>query len=191
MVNSQIRPNRVNDGNVLAAMAQMPREAFLPKALHGVAYVDELEMAGRTVRMQRFSDNFLETLEMDLPGLVTVTTERYAPRYVPLGGLQRVERVARREHRVARARERLASPRLRGQRVPSAQLPRARLYQPPHGLLLPRPERAAAHRLRMRPRHAPAPDPAVPAGNDEESGMRTTQVFQKCKNPLKYRLKMK
>lgn len=41
MVNSQIRPNRVSDGNVLAAMAEMPREAFLPKALHGVAYVDE------------------------------------------------------------------------------------------------------------------------------------------------------
>lgn len=41
MVNSQIRPNRVSDGNVIAAMAEMPREAFLPKALHGVAYVDE------------------------------------------------------------------------------------------------------------------------------------------------------
>lgn len=41
MVDSQIRPNQVNDGNVLAAMAEMPREAFLPKALHGVAYVDE------------------------------------------------------------------------------------------------------------------------------------------------------
>jgi electron transfer flavoprotein beta subunit len=54
----------------------------------GVAYVNELEVSGRTVRMQRFTDNFLETLEMDLPGLVTVTTERYAPRHVPLGGLQ-------------------------------------------------------------------------------------------------------
>jgi len=41
MVNSQIRPNQVNDGDVLAAMAEMPREAFLPKVLHGVAYVDE------------------------------------------------------------------------------------------------------------------------------------------------------
>jgi electron transfer flavoprotein beta subunit len=40
------------------------------------------------VRMQRRSDNFLETLEMDLPGLVIVTTGRYFPRHVPLGGLQ-------------------------------------------------------------------------------------------------------
>jgi electron transfer flavoprotein beta subunit len=38
--------------------------------------------------MQRLSDNFLETLEMDLPGLVTVTAGVYVPRYVPLGGLQ-------------------------------------------------------------------------------------------------------
>ncbi len=41
MVKSQIRPNQVNDPEVLAAMAELPREAFLPKALQGVAYVDE------------------------------------------------------------------------------------------------------------------------------------------------------
>jgi len=54
----------------------------------GVAYVDEIELTGRTVRMQRLADNFLETLEMDLPGLITVTTGVHAPRHVPLGGLQ-------------------------------------------------------------------------------------------------------
>ena len=54
----------------------------------GVAYVDEIEVIGRVVRMQRQADNFLETLEMDLPGLVTVTTGVHASRYVPLGGLQ-------------------------------------------------------------------------------------------------------
>ncbi len=41
MVKSQIRPNQVNDPEVLAAMAELPREVFLPKALQGVAYVDE------------------------------------------------------------------------------------------------------------------------------------------------------
>ena len=41
MVESQIRPNRVTDPLVMAAMAEVPREAFLPKALRGVAYVDE------------------------------------------------------------------------------------------------------------------------------------------------------
>jgi protein-L-isoaspartate(D-aspartate) O-methyltransferase len=41
MVKSQIRPNQVNDPEVLAAMSELPRETFLPKALQGVAYVDE------------------------------------------------------------------------------------------------------------------------------------------------------
>jgi len=41
MVQNQLRPNRVDDPNVLNAMAEMPRERFLPKALRGVAYADE------------------------------------------------------------------------------------------------------------------------------------------------------
>lgn len=41
MVKSQIRPNRVDDEFVLAALSATPREAFLPKALHGICYVDE------------------------------------------------------------------------------------------------------------------------------------------------------
>ena len=41
MVNNQLRPNRVDDPNVLDAMAEIPRERFLPKALRGVAYADE------------------------------------------------------------------------------------------------------------------------------------------------------
>jgi electron transfer flavoprotein beta subunit len=57
-------------------------------AIPGVAYVDEIELAGRTARMRRLADNFLETLEMDLPGLITVTGGVYTPRYVPLDGLK-------------------------------------------------------------------------------------------------------
>ncbi len=41
MVNNQLRPNRVDDPRVLDAMAHVPRERFLPKALRGVAYADE------------------------------------------------------------------------------------------------------------------------------------------------------
>ena len=41
MVNNQLRPNRVDDPNVLDAMDEIPRERFLPKALRGVAYADE------------------------------------------------------------------------------------------------------------------------------------------------------
>lgn len=41
MVENQIRTNRVTDPLVVAAMNELPREAFVPEALQGVAYVDE------------------------------------------------------------------------------------------------------------------------------------------------------
>jgi len=41
MVESQIRTNRVTDPLILDAMADLPREAFVPEAMKGVAYVDE------------------------------------------------------------------------------------------------------------------------------------------------------
>jgi electron transfer flavoprotein beta subunit len=73
-----------SDSETAQVGPQLAEELDIP----GVAYVGELSLAGGTVRMQRFTDNFIETLEMDLPGLVTVTTGRYAPRHVPLGGIQ-------------------------------------------------------------------------------------------------------
>lgn len=41
MVNGQIRPNRVSDGRVIAAMRRLPRERFLPPALADRAYLDD------------------------------------------------------------------------------------------------------------------------------------------------------
>lgn len=41
MVDSQIRPNKVTDKRVIAAMRALPREAFLPPALAARAYADE------------------------------------------------------------------------------------------------------------------------------------------------------
>lgn len=41
MVESQIRPNKVSDPAILAALSEVPREAFVEPALRGVAYVDE------------------------------------------------------------------------------------------------------------------------------------------------------
>ncbi|MFM2129543.1 MAG: hypothetical protein RL477_1089 [Pseudomonadota bacterium] len=41
MVDNQLRPNKVTDGRVIAAMLSIPRENFVPEALRGVAYVDE------------------------------------------------------------------------------------------------------------------------------------------------------
>ncbi len=41
MIESQIRPNKVTDSRVLAAMAEIPREKFLPLSEVARAYVDE------------------------------------------------------------------------------------------------------------------------------------------------------
>jgi protein-L-isoaspartate(D-aspartate) O-methyltransferase len=41
MVESQIRPNKVTDPRLIEALESLPRELFVPKALRGVAYVDE------------------------------------------------------------------------------------------------------------------------------------------------------
>ena len=41
MVDSQIRPNKVTDPALVAAMSEVPREAFVAGPLRGIAYVDE------------------------------------------------------------------------------------------------------------------------------------------------------
>ena len=41
MVESQIKPNRVTDTYIMDALAELPRESFVPKALQGIAYVDD------------------------------------------------------------------------------------------------------------------------------------------------------
>lgn len=41
MVECQLRPNKVTDPRVIAAMGAVPREKFVPENLRGIAYVDE------------------------------------------------------------------------------------------------------------------------------------------------------
>ena len=41
MVDSQVRPNKVTDPRIIAAMRQLPRERFLPPRLAPLAYADE------------------------------------------------------------------------------------------------------------------------------------------------------
>jgi electron transfer flavoprotein beta subunit len=57
--------------------------------LPGPAYVESVKLVDHAIRVERVCDNFLETLEIDLPALVTVTTQKYKPRPVPLGGVER------------------------------------------------------------------------------------------------------
>lgn len=41
MVDAQLRPSGITDAGLLAAMARVPRERFLPEKLRGLAYMDE------------------------------------------------------------------------------------------------------------------------------------------------------
>jgi len=67
MVESQIRPNRVTDSRVVEAMAEVPRELFVPRALRGVAYVDEdIEIApGRYLMEPRVFARLIQAAEID------------------------------------------------------------------------------------------------------------------------------
>jgi electron transfer flavoprotein beta subunit len=63
---------------------QLAEELDLPAA----AYVEKLEISGRTLRVRRLVDNFRETLEMEFPALITISMENYKPRYPGLAGLK-------------------------------------------------------------------------------------------------------
>ncbi len=75
---------QTSDSETAQVGPQIAEELDIP----GVAYVEHLEIEDRKVRMQRLSDNFIETLEIDMPGLATITIQGYSPRYVSLAGLE-------------------------------------------------------------------------------------------------------
>ncbi|MCK8783834.1 protein-L-isoaspartate O-methyltransferase [Roseomonas sp. NAR14] len=53
MVDGQVRPNKVSDPRILAAMLELPREEFLPAPLRARAYVDEdVPLGGGRVLME-------------------------------------------------------------------------------------------------------------------------------------------
>ena len=72
-----------SDSETAQVGPQLAEELDIPAA----AYVEDFEIKGRKVRMRRVSDNFLEIMEMNLPGLITIMTRSYAPRYPSLEGL--------------------------------------------------------------------------------------------------------
>jgi len=63
---------------------QLAEELNLPAA----AFVEEIEWKENQLVVKRLSDGFIETLEMDLPGLVTVSTHHYTPRFFSLAGVE-------------------------------------------------------------------------------------------------------
>jgi len=74
MVESQIKPNRVTDTYVMDALAELPRENFVPKALQGIAYVDEaIEIGeGRHMMEAWVLARLLQTAEVQLDDVALV-----------------------------------------------------------------------------------------------------------------------
>lgn len=66
MVDSQLRTTKVTDPRILAAMAELPRERFVPKSKQGNAYIDEdIEIApGRFLLEPVVLARLLQALEL-------------------------------------------------------------------------------------------------------------------------------
>lgn len=73
-----------SDSETAQVGPQLAEELQIPAA----AYAENMEITGRTLRVRRLVDNFRETLEMEFPALVTVSMEKYLPRYATLAGLE-------------------------------------------------------------------------------------------------------
>jgi len=67
-----------SDSETAQVGPQLAEELDIPEA----AWVEYMEVKGRVLGLSRLADGYLENLEFDLPGLVTISTKRYLPRYV-------------------------------------------------------------------------------------------------------------
>ncbi|WP_206201965.1 protein-L-isoaspartate O-methyltransferase [Terasakiella sp. SH-1] len=72
MIEGQIKTNRVTDPYVLEAMGEVPREAFVPNAKKGVAYIDDaIEVAkGRFILEPMVMARMLEVAELQNDDIV-------------------------------------------------------------------------------------------------------------------------
>ena len=73
-----------SDSETAQVGPQLAEELDIP----AVAYAEDIHFKNGSVVIRRISDNFLETLEMDPPGVITLTTHNYTPRYTAMAGLQ-------------------------------------------------------------------------------------------------------
>ena len=53
-----------------------------------ITYANSIEIIDNTAEVQRHVDDFFEKLQMELPGLISVDLAAYAPRHLPLVGVE-------------------------------------------------------------------------------------------------------
>ena len=76
--------SQTSDSETAQVGPQLAGELSIP----AIGYASDIKLQENLVRVQRHVDDFLEILEMDLPGLVTIDQGAYTPRYTSLGGVQ-------------------------------------------------------------------------------------------------------
>lgn len=76
--------SQTSDSETAQVGPQLAGELSIP----AIGYASDIKVQENLVRVQRHVDDFLELLEMDLPGLVTIDQGAYEPRYTSLGGVQ-------------------------------------------------------------------------------------------------------
>jgi electron transfer flavoprotein beta subunit len=67
-----------SDSETAQVGPQLAEELGIP----GIAWAEYMEVSSRKISVTRQADGFLETFEFEMPGLVTVSTRRYLPRYI-------------------------------------------------------------------------------------------------------------
>jgi electron transfer flavoprotein beta subunit len=77
--------SQTSDSETAQVGPQLAGELSIP----AIGYASDLKVEKNLLRVQRHVDDFLERLEMDLPGLVTIDQGAYDPRYTSLGGVQK------------------------------------------------------------------------------------------------------
>jgi electron transfer flavoprotein beta subunit len=75
---------QTSDSETAQVGPQLAEELDIP----AITYADNIEITGHTVEVQRHVDDFYEVLKMALPGLISVDTTAYAPRHLPLAGVE-------------------------------------------------------------------------------------------------------
>ncbi len=75
---------QTSDSETAQVGPQLAEELNIP----AITYASKLEISEKIIEVKRHVDDFSETLEMDLPGLVTVDLSAYTPRFTSLGGVE-------------------------------------------------------------------------------------------------------
>lgn len=76
--------SQTSDSETAQVGPQLACELDIP----AIGWASDIRLTGNTARVERHVDDFLEVLEMDLPGLVTVDQGAFVPGYTALGGVQ-------------------------------------------------------------------------------------------------------